>query len=72
MEWATPYFGAYDASQGALLLGNGQGEFSVPKASEAGLKIRGDIRSLAVIQSAKGSKYILVGRNDDVALVFSY
>jgi len=72
MEWATPYFGAYDASQGALLLGNGQGEFSVPKASEAGLKIRGDIRSLAVIQSATGSKYILVGRNDDVALVFSY
>lgn len=70
MEWSATYFGAYDASYGAILLGDGQGNFTELPQSESGFLIRGDIRSIAKVKSADGGTYFVIGRNDDTAQVF--
>ncbi|MGV3585948.1 MAG: RNA-binding protein, partial [Adhaeribacter sp.] len=39
-------FGKYDANYGVLLQGNGQGKFTYVPQAQAGLAIKGDVRSL--------------------------
>lgn len=60
---AKPETGIYAAGYGLLLRGDGRGEFSAVHASESGLAIRGEIRSLKKVKY-KGEGYILVARND--------
>lgn len=72
MEWATTYFGAYDASFGAVLGGDGRGNFEPMAPAASGVKIWGDIRSIRRVERANGGSYFLVGRNDDTALVYTF
>jgi hypothetical protein len=44
-------FGKYDANYGVLLKGNGQGEFSYIPQSQSGFHLKGDIRSVLLIDN---------------------
>lgn len=68
---SAPYFGAYDASFGDILLGDGQGAFTVLSPESTQLKIEGDVRDLALIKSQKYGYLILVGRNNDALKVYA-
>jgi hypothetical protein len=56
--------GRYDAMEGLVLLGDGKGNFKPVKSSVTGFKADRDVKSLAQIQSAKGTDLILVANND--------
>ena len=63
-----PEMGQYDASFGCYLKGNGDGSFSWLPPSRSGIKIQGEIRDFATIQS--GTKTLLiVARNNDTPVV---
>jgi len=64
-----PEVGRYDASYGALLLGDGKGGFRNIHAKFSGIKIRGEIRDFLVVET-HGGKILLVARNNDSALVY--
>ena len=70
LEWAATYFGAHDSSYGLVLLGNGDGTFEPLKSSESGLLVKGDIRSIKKVAGANGLTYLVVGRNNETALVY--
>ncbi len=44
-------FGKYDANYGLLLRGDGQGQFATVKQQEAGLRLKGDVRSVLLIKN---------------------
>ena len=62
-SWTRMKFGRFDASFGTLLLGDGKGHFSAVPQYETGLNLRGDIRSVVALSSAKCTCY-LFGCND--------
>lgn len=53
-----------DASNGLFLKGDGQGKFDPVKGSQSGFFASGDVKDMITID-IKGTKYILVGKNDD-------
>ena len=57
--------GRYDASTGALLIGNGQGQFTVARGATTGLIANKDARTIATVQLANHQELILVGNNSD-------
>ncbi len=63
--------GRYDASIGVLLKGNGKGGFSPVPASQSGIHIRGDARSLQKIQIAKKTA-VIAGVNNGKLQVYSH
>ena len=67
--WTRIKFGRYDANHGILLLGDGKNNFSYLPQYESGLNIRGDVRSLEMINT-KGKKKILFGVNDAPAQLY--
>lgn len=64
MYQAKPEMGRYDASYGTLLIGEGNGNFSLMPPSESGLKIDKAVREIRKIQTP-GGEWVLVGNNDD-------
>ena len=44
-------FGKYDANYGLLLRGDGQGQFSTVPQQQAGLRLKGDVRSVLLIKN---------------------
>ncbi len=44
-------FGKYDANYGLLLRGDGQGQFTTVKQQEAGLRLKGDVRSVLLLKN---------------------
>ena len=66
--WTRIKFGRYSANHGILLLGDGKGNFTYAPQTESGLKIRGNVRSLQLIQSKKTQK-IIAGINDNNAIM---
>jgi len=64
-----PEVGKYDASQGALLLGNGDGTFDYINNTESGFEVEGEIRDLELIEIGSKS-HVLVARNNDSCLLF--
>ncbi len=58
-----------DAGTGAILLGNGKGDFSAVPIAETGLTAYGDVRDLALIQSVAGS-FVFVANNGDALQVY--
>lgn len=66
--WVRIRFGRYSANHGVLLKGDGRGNYSYIPQSQSGLKIRGNVRSMQVVQSAKGPQ-VLAGLNNGQALI---
>ncbi|WP_420153002.1 FG-GAP-like repeat-containing protein [Siphonobacter sp.] len=57
--------GRYDAFQGLLLLGNGQGNFRAVSPTESGLLIPGDAKGLVQFLDAKGQYCLMATQNRD-------
>ena len=65
--WTRIKFGRYTANHGVLLLGDGKGNFSYVPQFKSGLKIRGNVRSVAAVKD-KDKVQIVVGINNAKAL----
>ncbi len=63
--------GRYDAFTGALMLGNGEGDFEVRRGAECGFLADKDARSLVKVALKGGDFLYLVGNNADSLGVFS-
>src|SRR2546422_3338705 len=61
----TPVEGRYDASYGLLLHGDGGGAFAAVDMERSGLAIDGQVRHMALLRLANGSRLIVVARNND-------
>ena len=57
--------GRYDASYGCLLKGLGEGRFLYMPPARTGLLLQGDIKSMKIINSARGNTLLLAASNDD-------
>lgn len=62
--------GRYDASFGCFLKGGKSKKFVTIPTTLSGFMVKGDVKDMAVIRSAKGEKLILVAVNNDVLRVF--
>ena len=62
--------GRYDAFTGALMLGNGKGEFEIKRGAACGFVADKDARSLAKLRLASGKELYLVGNNSDSLQIF--
>ncbi len=65
---SKPELGIYDASYGVFLKGNSKGDFHALPNSKSGLLVKGEIRDFAILDNKK----LLVARNNDTLLGFSY
>lgn len=61
--------GRYDASIGALLLGDGQGNFEVVTPADSGLVIPGNVRHIAPVTIGNTLYYWVVRNNDKSSLI---
>jgi hypothetical protein len=68
---AKPETGIYSGGYGVLIKGDANGNFEFVPATESGLKIKGEIRSLKKI-SAGNRERILVGKNNDHIEVLNF
>ena len=57
--------GRYDASIGWYLQGDGKGNFKNITLKNSGFCVKGDAKSLVIIQSKNGNPIVLVGKNSD-------
>ncbi|HXS56269.1 MAG TPA: VCBS repeat-containing protein, partial [Hanamia sp.] len=64
-----PEVGRFDASYGITLLGNKAHRFTYVAPAESGLFIRGEVRDVKEISTARGN-YILIARNNDSLQIF--
>jgi hypothetical protein len=62
--------GRYDASYGTVLKGSKEKSFIPLSLSKSGLILMGDIKSMAMITSANGSKLLLAAANNDSVRVY--
>lgn len=67
--WTRVRFGRHRSNHGIILIGDGKGGFRYVPQYESGLNIRGDVRSLEMI-NIKGKKKILFGVNDAPVQVY--
>jgi hypothetical protein len=67
--WTRVRFGRHRSNHGIVLTGNGKGGFSYVPQYESGLNIRGDVRSLEMI-NVKGKEKLLFGVNDAPAQLY--
>jgi hypothetical protein len=65
----TPVQGRYDASYGLLLRGNGTGALQSVDMPTSGLRLDGQVRHLAMLRRADGSRLVIVARNDNTVQV---
>jgi hypothetical protein len=64
-----PQFERLDASLGDVLLNNGNGTFTWQDASRTGLRLRGEMRDIAEINSG-GKKFLLFLENNEYPVLF--
>ncbi|MEY3367556.1 MAG: hypothetical protein RI973_711 [Bacteroidota bacterium] len=62
--------GNYDALNGLLLAGDGEGRFRSLSLMEGGFYFPGEGRGLLMLQSAKGAALVVAARNNEVLKVF--
>jgi enediyne biosynthesis protein E4 len=63
-----PEIGRYDALHGLVLITDGKGNFKSVNPSLSGLAIKGEVRHLNKIKTAKGEKLIFIRNNDTVKM----
>jgi hypothetical protein len=61
--------GRYDASVGAILIGDGQGHFEVVGPADSGFSIPGNVRSFVPVKTSGGTN-LFVARNNDRSSLF--
>ena len=66
---AKPEVGRHDAGYGLVLIGDGQGQFTPVDPRTSGLRLPGEVRRLALLDTRRGP-LLLAARNNDRALVF--
>ncbi|WP_036154049.1 VCBS repeat-containing protein [Maribacter forsetii] len=59
-------YGRYDANKGSLLLGDGNGNFSVIDQKKSGLNINGEVRDIQSIINAYKEPIIIFSRNNQI------
>ncbi|MEP7372593.1 MAG: VCBS repeat-containing protein [Chitinophagaceae bacterium] len=64
-----PQVGRHNASKGVFLKGKGDKAFTFISPRECGISVEGEVRDAGVIQ-LKGSKHLIVGRNNAKVLLF--
>ena len=64
--------GKIDANYGMLLLGNGKGDFKYINQEQAGICIKGCVRSMVNIKDKSGNVQLLIGINNAVPQIYSY
>ncbi len=64
-----PQVGRQNASKGVYLKGNGGRSFTYISPMKSGIKVEGEVRDAGVIQ-IKGSRHLIVGRNNASVLLF--
>jgi enediyne biosynthesis protein E4 len=64
-----PQVGRYDASYGALLKGDGKGNFEPVPSRVSGLRVDGEVRDIVRVQSS-GKELILFARNNGPVVVY--
>ncbi|MDH5602787.1 MAG: VCBS repeat-containing protein, partial [Cyclobacteriaceae bacterium] len=62
--------GQYDALTGIVLLGNGQGEFTVRSSTRSGFFVGGDAKALVTMIGSKGDLMLLASQNRGPLKVF--
>jgi hypothetical protein len=65
-----PEIGRYDAMHGLVLLGNGKGKFTATSSLESGLKIEGEVRHIAALES-KNTTFIAFIRNNNTVQFYT-
>ena len=65
-----PQMGRFDASYGTTLLGDAQHQFNYISPVESGLFVKGEVRDIANIKTARGENYIVVAVNNDKLYLF--
>jgi enediyne biosynthesis protein E4 len=68
---AKPETGIYDASYGTYLKGDGKGGFTWMPSSASGLSVKGEIRAIRKVRQ-KGRNLVLITRNNDEVIFYSY
>jgi hypothetical protein len=64
-----PQVGRHNASKGVFLKGKGNRSFTFISPQESGIRVEGEVRDAGVIQ-VRGSKHLIVGRNNARVLLF--
>jgi hypothetical protein len=64
-----PELGRYDASYGALLLGDGKGDFNYIPPRLSGFRLEGEVRNILEVKTPK-DKIMVVARSNDPLQVF--
>ena len=64
-----PFEGRYAAGYGNLLSRN---NYNIISASQSGLNISGEVRDIKKIKLANGSQSLIIARNNDVLLFYTY
>jgi enediyne biosynthesis protein E4 len=67
---AEPLTGYYDAGTGALLLGDGNGNFTTVEPSRSGFFVNGDAKALAELKLKSNRRLLLVAQNQDTLKAF--
>ncbi len=62
--------GRMGASYGALLLGNGKGQFHSVPPSQSGLYLRGEIRDMLLLKNKDNRLTLFAGRNDQIPQLY--
>jgi enediyne biosynthesis protein E4 len=65
---AKPEIGRYDGLDGLVLLGDGNGNFSVLNSKESGLKLKGETRRIAILKSKQGFEVVFARNNESLKL----
>lgn len=63
--WTRIKFGRYNANHGVLLLGDGKNNFSYIPQSRSGLKLKGNVRSLEIVNN----NTVIAGVNNEAAVI---
>ena len=63
--------GRYDAFTGAVMLGNGKGDFEIKRGAECGFVADKDARSLVKVGLTSGDNIYIVGNNSDALQIFT-
>ena len=67
-----PEEGRYDAIYGLMLEPSGNHNYRVVQPKQSGFFIKGDVRSLQVVNSVNGKKLVIVAKNNDSLRTFIY
>jgi hypothetical protein len=60
-----PLYGRYDAGNGLLLHGAGDGSFAAVDMAASGVDLTGEVRDLRVVRRAGGRLAVAVARNNE-------